>query len=78
MRRALVKGGRLAVATWRSDDEIPFMRELRRVAERHLGAIADQRHSFGDASRLEALLRDAGFPEVRVRTTSRTIRHGTS
>lgn len=73
MRRALVKGGRLAVATWRSDDEIPFFRELRRVAERHLGAIADQRYSFGDAAALEALLRDAGFHEVRSRTISRTI-----
>lgn len=41
MRRALAKGGRLAVATWRSDDEIPFFRELRRVVERQLGAIAD-------------------------------------
>ena len=74
MRRALAKGGRLAVSTWRSDDEIPFFRELRRVAERHLGAIADQRYSFGDAAPLEALLRDAGFHDVRSRTISRTIR----
>ncbi|RUV66301.1 methyltransferase domain-containing protein, partial [Mesorhizobium sp. M5C.F.Ca.IN.020.14.1.1] len=36
MRRALAKGGRLAIAMWRPDDEIPFFRELRRVAERHL------------------------------------------
>jgi ubiquinone/menaquinone biosynthesis C-methylase UbiE len=74
MRRALAKGGRLAVATWRSDDEIPFLRELRRVAERHLGPIADQRHSFGEAAALEALLRAAGFHEVGARTISRTIR----
>ena len=74
MRRALTKGGRLAVATWRSDDEIPFFRELRRVAERHLGAIADQRYSFGDAAMLEALLRDAGFQDVQARTVSRVIR----
>lgn len=74
MRRALAKGGRLAVATWRSDDEIPFFRELRRVAERRLGAIADQRYSFGDAAALEALLRDAGLHEVRSKTLSRTIR----
>ncbi len=72
MRRAM--GGRLAVATWRSDDEIPFFRELRRTTERHLGAIADQRHSFGDAAPLEALLRDAGFHEVQLRTISRMIR----
>ena len=74
MRRALAKGGRLAVATWRSDDEIPFFRDLRRVAERHLGAVADQRYSFGDAAPLEALLRGAGFHDVRSRTVSRTIR----
>jgi ubiquinone/menaquinone biosynthesis C-methylase UbiE len=50
MRRALAKGGKLAVARWRSDEEIPFFRELRRVAERHLGAISDQRYGFGDAA----------------------------
>jgi hypothetical protein len=33
---SVVKGGRSAVATSRSDDEIPLMRELRRVAERRL------------------------------------------
>jgi ubiquinone/menaquinone biosynthesis C-methylase UbiE len=74
MRRALMPGGKLAVATWRSDDEIPFFRELRRVAERHLGSIADQRYSFGDAGSLETLLRDAGFHGVRSRIVSCTIR----
>lgn len=74
MRRALSKRGRLAIATWRADDEIPFFRELRRVAERHLEAIADQRYSFGDAASLEDLLRDAGFEDVQVKTISRTIR----
>lgn len=73
MRRALAHGGRLAVETWRPDEEIPFFRELRRIAERHLGAIADQRHGFGDAAALEALLRRAGFGHVRSRTVSRTI-----
>jgi hypothetical protein len=74
MRRALAEGGRLAVSTWRSDDEIPFFRDLRRVAERHLGPVADQRYGFGDAGPLERLLQDAGFRDVRVRTISRTIR----
>jgi ubiquinone/menaquinone biosynthesis C-methylase UbiE len=74
MRRALAPGGRLAVTTWRPDDEAPFFRELRGVAERHLGPIADRRHGFGEASPLEALLRDAGLGEVRVRTVRRTIR----
>jgi len=74
MRRALAKGGRLAVATWRSDDEMPFLHELRGVAERYLGPIADQRYSFSDAAALERLLRDSGFDQVRVRTVSRTTR----
>ena len=74
MRRALAQDGRLAVSTWLSDDEIPFFRDLRRVAERHLGPIADQRFSFGDGRALESLLRDAGFDQVRSRRISRIIR----
>jgi ubiquinone/menaquinone biosynthesis C-methylase UbiE len=74
MRRAVVEGGRIAVSTWRSDDEIPFFRELRSVAERHLGSIVDGRHSFGEAAPLEALLRNGGFREVQSKTVSRTIR----
>lgn len=74
MRRALAKGGRLAVTTWCSDDEIPLFRELRGVAERHLGAIADQRYSFGDPAPLEALLQEAGFHDVQLKRLSRTIR----
>lgn len=74
MRRALAEGGRLAVETWRSDEEIPFFRELRRVAERRLGPVADQRYGYGDAAPLAALLREAGFRDIEVRTVSRTIR----
>jgi ubiquinone/menaquinone biosynthesis C-methylase UbiE len=74
MRRALAAGGRLAVSTWRSDEEIPFFHELRRIAERHLGSIADQRYSLGDPAPVEQLLRDAGFRDVRSRTITRTIR----
>lgn len=73
MRRALAKGGRLAVATWRSDEEVPFFHELRHVAERHVGPVVDQRYGYGEASPIEALLRDAGFSDVRSKTMSRTI-----
>lgn len=76
MRRALTNRGRLAVTTWRSDEEIPLFRELRHVAEHQLGPIVDQRHSFGDQASLEALLRAAGFEGVRSRTVSRIIRLG--
>lgn len=74
MRRALAKGGRLAVATWRSDEEVPFYCELRKVAERHLGPITDRRYGFGDAAAIEALLGRAGFDDVCFRVLSRTIR----
>jgi ubiquinone/menaquinone biosynthesis C-methylase UbiE len=74
MRRALALGGRLAVSTWRSDDDIPFFRALRGVAEHYLGPITDLRYSFGDAATLEALLRDADFKDVRSRVLSRIIR----
>jgi ubiquinone/menaquinone biosynthesis C-methylase UbiE len=73
MSQALIQGGRLAIATWRSDEEIPFFRELRRVAEHHLGSIADQRYSFGDAALLEELLRDGGFQDIQVKTISRVM-----
>jgi ubiquinone/menaquinone biosynthesis C-methylase UbiE len=78
MRGALVSNGRLAVATWRSDEEIPFFRELRHVAEGRLGAIVDQRYSFGDAKLLEVLLRDAGFGNVQSKVVSRMIRFDNS
>jgi SAM-dependent methyltransferase len=74
MRRALAPGGRLAVSTWRPDDEFPVLRELRRIAERHVGAISDRRHSLGEAGPVEALLRDAGFGDVRSTSVARTIR----
>jgi ubiquinone/menaquinone biosynthesis C-methylase UbiE len=73
MHRALVPGGRVAVATWRPDSEVPFGLALREVAERHVGPIADRRHGFGDADPLAALFRDAGFSDVAVKTVGRTI-----
>ena len=73
MRRALANGGRLAVATWRSDEEVPFFLELRRVAESRLGPITDQRYGFGESAPVAALLRDAGFRDVRSRVVSLPI-----
>ena len=74
MYRVLADGGRAAVSTWRPDEEIPFERELRRVAEHHLGPVVDRRHCFGESGPLEAVLRDAGFRDVQSTTFSRTIR----
>jgi len=73
MRRALTPGGRLGVSTWRSDEELPVLSELRLIAERQVGPIADRRHSFGGGDALEALFREAGFHDVRSRVVSRII-----
>jgi ubiquinone/menaquinone biosynthesis C-methylase UbiE len=74
MRRVLAPRGRLAVSTWRPLEEIPLLRELHRVAERHVGPVVDRRHGFGDATSIERLFADAGFQDVRVETMSRTTR----
>ncbi|HRI43183.1 MAG TPA: methyltransferase domain-containing protein [Fimbriimonadaceae bacterium] len=76
MRRAMAIGGRLAVSTWRPDEEFPVLLELRRVAERHLGAIVDLRHCLGQETIVESLLEDAGFKEVRSNTFTQTLRFG--
>lgn len=74
MRRALTPGGRVGVATWRPLDEHPFFKAMHQVAERHVGAVVDQRHAYGEAGLLAALLTEAGFKDVQVEVTSRTAR----
>lgn len=74
MRRVLDLGGRVAIATWQSVEDIPLIRDLHRVAERYLGSYVDYRHCFGDAEALNQLLTDTGFHDVRVETVSRTVR----
>lgn len=74
MRRVLAPGGRAVMATWCPLEEVPLFRELHGVAERHLGAVVDQRHSFGDARALESLLTDTGFRDVSLEKLTRTIR----
>ncbi len=75
LHRALAPGGRVAVGTWCREVEFLFLRELRVVAERHVGPISDRRHALGDAGELEALLRAAGFEDVRVARVSRQVRY---
>ena len=74
MHRVLDVGGRLAISTWCSDETFLVLRELRRIAERYVGAITDLRHSFGEVAPLEKLLQDAGFRDVQSKTLLRTIR----
>ena len=74
MRRALAPGGRVAVGTWRPLDDVRLFRDLHEVAQRHLGPVVDQRHSFGDPDALGTLLMDAGLHDVKVTTMSRLTR----
>jgi ubiquinone/menaquinone biosynthesis C-methylase UbiE len=74
MHRALVKGGRLGVSTWCSDEEFSVLRRLRSIVEQHIGPISDRRHSLGDPSSLESHLREAGFRDVRSKRSARIIR----
>lgn len=74
MRRAMKPGGRLAIGTWRPEDEVPFGRALREVAERRVGPIMDRRHSLGDSAAVAGLLTDAGFGAVRCDVVSHPVR----
>jgi SAM-dependent methyltransferase len=76
MRRVLAPGGRVVVATWRSVDDIPLIRDLHRVAERHLGTFTDFRHSLGDSDALKRLLSDAGLQRVQVEAVTGPVRFG--
>lgn len=73
-RRALEPCGRIAIATWRPVAELPLIAELQAIGERHVGAIHDARHAYGETAPLEELLVAAGFSDVRVTTHTRTIR----
>jgi len=73
MRRVLAPGGRAAIATWCSLDDLPAMRDLNEVAARHVGPFVDSRHSFGDAAALNRLLVDAGFSHVKVETHAHDV-----
>lgn len=73
MRRVLSPGGRLAAATWRPLADVPFIRALQEVAERHLGPVEDERHSFGNAAELKSLFLREDFRDVQVQTVARSI-----
>jgi SAM-dependent methyltransferase len=74
MRRVLAPDGSLVAATWRHLEENPLFRDLQRIAEPHLGAIADGRFRLGEAAALHDLLAAAGLSDVRVQTLSRVLR----
>jgi ubiquinone/menaquinone biosynthesis C-methylase UbiE len=74
MRRVLAPGGRLAIATWSSLEELPGMLELNALIERHVGRIVDTRHSFGDAHAVKQLLVEGGFSDVEVGIFAHDVR----
>ena len=73
MRRVLAPGGRVGIATWRSLEDHPGVRELNELAERHVGHITDSRHGFGDAIALKSLLAEGGFDRVNVQTVAHDV-----
>jgi ubiquinone/menaquinone biosynthesis C-methylase UbiE len=76
MRRVLAPRGRIAIATWASLEDLPEMRELNATVERHVGPIVDSRHTLGDGTALKALIVDAGFSRVNVKSYAHDVRFG--
>ena len=74
VRRVLVPGGRLVLATWRARHEQPLYELLGQIAERHLGTPNEKRFALGDESHLHELLAAAGFTGVRIDLVERTDR----
>ena len=74
MRRVLAPGGTVTVATWVASEEAPLYCDLQRIAERHVGPVTDQRHSFGEPRCMEQLLLAAGLVPTTVATVSRVVR----
>jgi ubiquinone/menaquinone biosynthesis C-methylase UbiE len=74
MRRVLAADGRVAIGVWHSLHDLPAVRALNALAEQHIGTVQDSRHSFGSPDALVAVLRGAGFRDVRVESVSYDVR----
>ena len=72
MRRVLAPGGRLALCVWSRIEGNPGMAALVEALQRHVGpeAAANRRAPFalGDPAQLRALLEEAGYRDIDVRT----------
>lgn len=75
MKRVLVAGGRLVLATWRPRHELPLYDLLGKIAERHLGTPNEKRFRLGDDHELRRLLVEAGFGDVVIDVVTRTELH---
>jgi SAM-dependent methyltransferase len=77
-RRVLRPGGRVALAAWAPAQENPWTSIAGKVVRDRLGApepdpAAPGMFAFGPSGRLEGLLEDTGFTDVRVETHDFTI-----
>jgi SAM-dependent methyltransferase len=72
LRRGLKPGGRLAFACWREARQNPWMMIPLREASKHAPALPDTNpedpgpFAFADPTRVERILRDAGYADVVV------------
>jgi len=74
MRRVLIDGGRVAIATWRPIEEAPLFAGLEAAAHTLFGPRPDRRYSFGDGRAIVELLEVAGFRDVAATVITRTER----
>jgi ubiquinone/menaquinone biosynthesis C-methylase UbiE len=78
LRRVLRPGGRAAIVTWGAIERCPGQAVMKATWTRHFGAeqaaIFVAQHALSNADQVRALLRDAGFRDVAVRTTLGTAR----
>ncbi|GII59214.1 ubiquinone/menaquinone biosynthesis methyltransferase [Planotetraspora thailandica] len=74
--RVLAPGGRALFSVWRSTRDTPGWRALEEALARRVGAEAAvlPPFSLGDARRLRALLSDAGFRDIRIRSEAHMSR----
>ena len=76
--RVLVSGGRLALNVWRSIEHQPGALAMAKALQRHVSAEAAAfRHTpfaLGEAEAIEAPMREAGFRDVVIRPTGKTVR----
>lgn len=78
VHRVLVADGRVALMVWRGIHESPGFAALAEALERHVGQAAGDimraPFSLSDADELTALVRNAGFQEVRVQQRTGVVR----